>query len=184
MCKDGSPVLVPLRLPLCYLPIFIPNLMPLAPSLLLGVLSYGVLPGVPFNQNECPCRKPARAARPSSLHIDLFHEYSACLTYSSAHFNIISKPKSINKGVGCSVHECIGDEQMALCHTDGSASPNPEPCPVDTSIFLCSPDFDVKARACVGVGTNNQAALITFMICLTEQILRARVTHWFSSGWI
>jgi ribonuclease HI len=146
-------------------------------SLLCGVDSSLILPILCFNFAVWSFRvsaKAARCVRTLNWLINRIREFSTIIFNSTV---IKPKPKAFRSSkeesssllVHNSLLADIGDD-LIVCYTDGSASPNPGPCGAATSLFIKKQGIVIDAGIALGRGTNNIGELAALFICLNELI--------------
>ena len=59
---------------------------------------------------------------------------------------------------------------VAICYTDGSASPNPGPAGAGACIFLMDPDTLYDLTLSIGFTSNNIAEIVALDLCLYQLI--------------
>jgi ribonuclease HI len=159
----------------------------LGPTFLIDIPRALVQPVLAFNFAVWKYRKPARAAAPVRGLEWIVSRIAESAT------NLISCFKSKKRKAPLAVpliepsisnHNSIvssSDSSVAICYTDGSASPNPGPGGAGVAIFLRNLDVIVDAGASTGYCTNNIAELAALLICFSE-LLRLFALRAFNSA--
>ncbi len=161
---------------------------PLGPTFLHGIPPSLIRPILAFNFAVWKFRKPSLASLPVcgsewlvSRIVELATNCLACFDSRKrkAISPVVSEGKTDQNNhdnvVGSSAHS------VAICYTDGSASPNPGLAGAGVSIFLKDSNEVVDAGVSLGVTTNNAAELVALLICFLE-LLRLFTSKCFKSA--